>query len=128
MKYVVVVVFGLLFAPAISAQNADSTWLSEEGKTEFWQEAGWIWNEGTKVTDGMMQIEALIPVEGAKALTAENFDPNTFDPTQFQLELDESKHTYIQVGDRGAIFMYSKDRFDVLWNRQKLNQAAAAKK
>ena len=128
MKYVVVVVFGLLIAPALSAQSADDAWLSEEGKTEFWQEAGWIWNEGTKVTEDMIQIESMTPVQGVQALTAESFDPNSFDPTQFEIALDESKHTYIQVGDRGAIFLYSQDRFDVLWNRHKLNQAAAAKR
>lgn len=91
----------------------------------FYAEFGWKFNEQSKVPANALQIEDLVPqAEGVGKMNAESFDPATFNPLLYNIQLNETLPTFIQVGDRGVLFFYSTERLQILFNRYQINQQA----
>lgn len=91
----------------------------------FYAEFGWKFNQQAKVPANILQIEDLQPqAEGVGKLTAASFDPTTFNPLLYNIQLNDKLPTYIQVGDKGVLFFYSTERLQTLFNRYQINQQA----
>ncbi|MDP4826522.1 MAG: hypothetical protein NWR73_02480 [Flavobacteriales bacterium] len=99
---------------------------SQSDQLAFWSLNGWQFIVDAKISDEMLDIADLTPKSNAPALTAENFNPETFNPLLYSVELSDDKPTYYRVGDTGVLFFFSNDRFNVLNERNNVNQAAAA--
>lgn len=101
---------------------------SQVEQLAFWSTNGWQFIVDAKITDEMLDITQLSPKSTAPLLNADSFNPETFNPLLYNVELADDKPQYYRVGEKGVLFFFSNDRFEVINQRNKVNQAAAAKR
>lgn len=99
---------------------------SQSDQLAFWATNGWQFIIDAKISDDMLDLSELTPKTDAPVLTAETFNPETFNPLLYNVQLSSDKPSYYRVGDKGVLFFFSNERFGILNERNKVNQAAAA--
>lgn len=122
MKKGFLVVALLVSALFTFAQESTAEFLNTSERTDFWRENGWSYTAEAKPGLEGIQWSELTMINGAKAPDAASFDPQTFDPSLYNIQLDEVRPTNILLGDYGVIQFHSKQRFDVLYDRYVTNK------
>lgn len=85
----------------------------------FYADNVFVYNVDAKNWQDFDDISTLQPKsDNTPVLTTENFDPETFNPLLYDIELEDKEIQYFKIGDTGEVLMiYSHLRFDVLFDR-----------
>ena len=131
MKYLLTILIGCLLTLGSYAQEASAprgpevVYGSTDGLAQFYQKNGWLFVDDAKVIDGMVPVANLEPMdESIPAIDPENFNSENFNPLDYKVPLQETRPTYVDLGEAGVLFFYSIERLEVLYQRHLINTKA----
>lgn len=138
-NFIIIASFLLISSLAISQTASDKVQaaFSEEKITElkendpnqleywnFFADEVFVYNADAKNWQQFDDISTIEPkFEDVPVLSADNFDPETFNPLLYDIELKDKELQFFKLGDTGKVVMiYSNMRFDVLFERYMINK------
>lgn len=85
---------------------------------DFWRSEGWYFVAEEKAGLDCLPSGELLPVDGQAAITAEQVIRKAFDPAQYTVRVDQSRHTFYCFDGKGVLVFYSMDRVKKLFDRK----------